>query len=474
MRNRITAAIVIAVMTMGILPQLASGYEDQTLYAPSESFTLLDGPPVSGMMDHAGSLINLGQARSKYSTITGAGYTVAVLDTGVDPNHPALDGRYVGGWDYVNGDSNPDDDNGHGTHVAGIVASNNSTYMGLAPQAGVAALKVLNSGGGGSFSDIEDGLQWVINNRVTHNIVSVNMSLGTFDIYNTSMSSSISDELLTLKNAGVFIATASGNDWYAHSPNEGVSYPAADASAVAVGSVWSDDFGRVDWASGAIDYTTAADRVVSHANRSSTMLDILAPGALITSAAHNWETGNDFVQMGGTSMASPAVAGLALLIREAIVENWDPADWPTGAGWQNTILQIMQDTGVTVNDGDDENDNVANLGVDFSRIDVLAALDSVIFESVIMGDANRDGIVDAADFSILSANWLGTGKVWDDGDFNLDEIVDAADFSLLSANWQSGAAPLAEFQATLSQAPEPATMSLLALGGLALLRRRRK
>ena len=406
MRNRITAAIVIAVMTMGILPQLASGYEGQTLYTPSESFTFLDGPPVSGMMDHAGSLINLGQARSKYSSITGAGYTVAVLDTGVDTSHPALAGRYVGGWDYVNGDSNPDDDNGHGTHVAGIAASNNSTYMGLAPQAGVAALKVLDSSGSGNFDDIESALQWVINNRVTHNIVSVNMSIGTSNIYNTSVSSYISDELSTLRNAGVFIATASGNEWYTHSPdppgtaNEGVTYPAADASAVAVGSVWSANFGGVGWSSGAIDYTTAADRVVSHANRSSTMLDILAPGALITSAAHNWETGNDFVQMGGTSMASPAVAGLALLIREAIIENWDPADWPTGAGWQDTILQIMQDTGVTVNDGDDEYDNVANLGVNFSRIDVLAALDSVV--------------------------------------------------------------------------PEPATMTVLALGGLALLRRRRK
>ena len=354
--------------------------DDMVVGIPSgeDSFTFLDGS-VGSLMDHAGTLIHLEDARTAYPTITGAGYTVAVLDTGVDYTHPALSGRYVGGYDYVNGDGDPDDDNGHGTHVTGIAASSDSTYMGLAPEAGYAGLKVLSSSGSGSSTTIENGLQWVINNRAAYNIVAVNMSLGTLATYNTPITSQYSDELSSLKNAGVFIAVSSGNDWYNHQPNQGVAYPAADPSAVAVGDVWTANFGGVTWGSGARDYSTAPDRVVSHCDRSSSMLDLLAPGALITSAAYNWEGGNpDFVQKGGTSMASPAVAGLAVLIREAIEENWDPVDWPTGAGWQDTILQIMKDSGVSVYDGDDENDNVTNLNGSFPRIDVLAALNSAV------------------------------------------------------------------------------------------------
>ena len=86
---------------------------------------------------------------------------------------------------------------------------------------------------------------------------------------------------------------------------------------------------------------------------------------------------------------------------------------------------------------------------------------AVMSDGLIPGDANKDDIVNAADFAILSANWLATGVGFAGGDFNLDGIVNAADFALLSGDWQS-------------HAPEPATMTVLALGGLALLRRRRK
>jgi subtilisin family serine protease len=159
-----------------------------------------------------------------------------------------------------------------------------------------------------------------------------------------------------------------------------VGYPAADPSAVAVGSVWTDNFGGVAWGNGAIDYTTAADRIVSHSNRSATLLDILAPGAIITSCNDDWEgAGADWVTMSGTSMATPAVAGLAALLRQAYEENYDTSHW-SGNVWFNTILGTMQESGVSVHDGDDEDDNVANLNVDFARIDVLAALDLAVPE----------------------------------------------------------------------------------------------
>jgi len=370
--------VVILAGLGGVSDALGQISSDASVYAPMNNYAFIDAQGPSATMDDAGTLIRLNEAHTKYPTINGSGYTIAVLDTGVDFNHPALSGRYVGGYDYINGDSNPNDDNGHGTHVTGIAASNDATYTGIAPQAGFAAVKVLDSSGSGSFTQIESGLQWVIANRATHNIVAVNMSIGTSDTYNANVMSMISDELSTLKAAGVFIAVASGNGWFNNQPNEGVAYPAADASAVAVGDVWTKDFGSIGWSSGAIDYTTAADRIVSHCDRSTTMLDIFGPGALITSASHNWEDGPDYVTMGGTSMASPTVAGLAVLIREAIEEHWDPADWPTGSDWQDTILQIMQDNAVIINDGDDEYDNVTNLNHDFPRIDVLASLDATV------------------------------------------------------------------------------------------------
>jgi len=224
--------------------------------------------------------------------------------------------------------------------------------------------------------------------------VAVNLSLGTANIYDDPITSRLTNEFEALNAAGVFVVASSGNGWYAHQPTQGVAYPAAEATVVAAGNVWTDDFGGIEWSSGAIDYTTAADRIVSHCDRSETQLDILAPGALIMSCAHNWEGDNaDFVQMGGTSMAAPAVAAAAVLIREAIEENWAPVDWPTGAAWQDTILQIMQQTGVIVHDGDDEDDNVANLDVDFRRIDLLAALNYTVPEPGAVAVLGLGGVV---------------------------------------------------------------------------------
>ncbi len=119
-----------------------------SLGTPSYDVSIDSGNgPVSTLTTDAGTLIDAGAALAKYPTINGAGYSVAILDTGVDYTHPALAGRYVGGYDFVNNDSDPMDDNGHGTHVCGIVASSDATYTGIAPQAGYAALKVFDSQG---------------------------------------------------------------------------------------------------------------------------------------------------------------------------------------------------------------------------------------------------------------------------------------------------------------------------------------
>ncbi|MBI3469716.1 MAG: S8 family serine peptidase [Planctomycetes bacterium] len=301
---------------------------------------------------------------------TGNGYAVAVLDTGVDYNHPALAGNYVGGWDFVDNDADPMDLHGHGTHVAGTIASTNATYPGIAPDANIIALRVLDQDGSGTFDDVELALQWVASHQQQYNIVAVNMSLGAGN-YSSNPYSFLEDELTTLKGQGVFIAAASGNSFFSYNSQQGLGYPAISGNAVAVGAVWDGTFGQVTWASGAVDYSTAPDRITSFTQRSS-QLDILAPGAFITSTYLN----SGFATLAGTSMASPVAAGAAVLVHQAL----DSAGLGSLAN-QNYILQLMQNTGVTLTDGDDENDNVVNTGLSFKRLNVLAAVQSFAFSS---------------------------------------------------------------------------------------------
>ncbi|MCA9041230.1 MAG: S8 family serine peptidase, partial [Planctomycetaceae bacterium] len=315
-------------------------------------------------------LINLGDVYTNTS-YRGTGYSVAVLDTGVDYTHTALGGgwgnRVIAGYDFVNNDSDPMDDNGHGTHVAGTIGGNDLTHGGIANDVNIIALKVLGASGSGSFGDVEDALQWVAANQATYNIVAVNMSLGAGN-HASNPYTFLEDEFTTLVGQGVFIAASSGNDFYTYGSTQGLGYPAISNNTVSVGAVYDTSYGQVNWSSGATDYTTAADRITSFTQRSSG-LDILAPGAMITAAG----LGGGFVTMGGTSMAAPVIAGAAALMHEAAVDTGQ-----TNLANQTSLLQIMQDTGVSINDGDDENDNVTNTGLNFKRIDLYAALQDIM------------------------------------------------------------------------------------------------
>ena len=315
-------------------------------------------------------LINLGDVYDNTS-YRGTGYSVAVLDTGVDYNHTALGGgwgnRVIAGYDFVNNDSDPMDDNGHGTHVAGIIGGNDTTHGGIANDLNIIALKVLGANGSGSFGAVEDALQWIITNQETYNIVAINLSLGAGN-YTSNPYTFLEDEFTSLNNQGVFIAAATGNDFYSYSSAQGVGYPAISNQTVSVGAVWEADYGSVTWGSGARDYSTAADRVTSFTQRSSAM-DILAPGALITAAG----MGGGFVTMAGTSMATPVIAGAAALLHQAAMDNGFD-----NLANQTSLLQIMKETGVDVVDGDDENDNVTNTNLTFKRLDLYAAIQELL------------------------------------------------------------------------------------------------
>lgn len=313
----------------------------------------------------AGDLIGSGIVEQTYG-YTGTGYTIAVLDTGIDYTHPALASSYIGGWDFVDDDADPLDLNGHGTHVSGIIASDSATFGGIAPDVNIISLRVLDASGSGSFGDVEDALQWVVDNQEQYNIVAVNMSLGAGN-FSFNPYFFLEDELTALKSQGVFIAASSGNSFYSGNSSQGLGYPAISSNTVSVGAVWTDNFGSVSWGDGGRDYSTAADRITSFTQRSSA-LDILAPGAFLQSTYLN----HSYASLAGTSMAAPVAAAAAALIHQAL----DAAGQGNLAN-QDYILELMQSTGVTVVDGDDENDNVVNTGLSFKRIDLMAAISSI-------------------------------------------------------------------------------------------------
>ena len=215
---------------------------------------------------------------------TGAGVKVAVLDTGIDYKHPDLDGNYKGGYDFVNKDADPMDDNGHGTHVAGTIAAerDGSGVVGVAPGASLYAVKVLAANGGGNYSDIIAGLQWC----VTNGIQVANMSLGS-----TTVSTTLETACNNAYAAGVVLVAAAGNNGTTAGTGDNVLYPARYASVIAVAA------------------TDSADKRITTSSTGSTVA-LSAPGQNIYSTAR----GGGYATMSGTSMACPHVSGAAALV----------------------------------------------------------------------------------------------------------------------------------------------------------------
>ncbi|MDD5360210.1 MAG: S8 family serine peptidase, partial [Sulfurovaceae bacterium] len=303
----------------------------------------------------------------EFAGMDGSGFAIAILDSGIDlnnsffgpdENNDGISDRIVYSYDFTSEGDTADDTNGHGTNVSSIAASSDSQYAGVAPGADIIALQVLNSSGGGSTLGIENALKWLIDNAVEYNIVAVNMSLG-YGWTSTEYISPLSDELQILKNMGVMVVVAAGNDYYEFQ-EEGVSALAADPSVISVGAVYDANVGSILYADGAQDYTTDEDRITCFSNRSETMVDIFAPGALITAAG----IGGGLSTMAGTSQAAPHITGLVALAQEIAMR--DIGRLLT----QDEFVSLMISTGNTIIDGDDEDDNVVNTGGTYEVIDV--------------------------------------------------------------------------------------------------------
>lgn len=213
----------------------------------------------------------------------GTGIKVAIIDTGIDYNHPDLDANYVGGYDFVNNDSDPMDDNGHGTHCAGIIAAedNDTGVVGVAPEAKLYAVKVLNQYGKGSYSDVVAALEWSVDNgmQVTSN------SYGSAGNPGETVKQAFDNAYA----AGVLSIAAAGNNY--HSSPDTVIYPARYDSVVAISATDSSDY--------LASFSSAGPAV-----------ELAAPGVNVYSTI----PGNSYGTKSGTSMACPHVSGTAALV----------------------------------------------------------------------------------------------------------------------------------------------------------------
>jgi type VII secretion-associated serine protease mycosin len=234
-----------------------------------------------------------------WSETTGAGATVAVVDTGVQADHEDLTGSVLPGWDAIaDAPGATTDPNGHGTHVAGIVAagaSNGRGGAGAAPGVRILPVRVLDAEGAGWLSDILQGITW----SVDHGADVVNLSLG-----GTSGGSAYRSVLQHAHDQGVVVVAAAGNEAGEGNP---VVYPAADPSAIAVGAL-----------------TPGGDRA-SFSNYGS-YLDLAAPGqdilapcpaagsTCLSSRQRGWTAPAGYARLSGTSMAAPFVSAAAALL----------------------------------------------------------------------------------------------------------------------------------------------------------------
>jgi len=301
--------------------------------------------------------------------LTGKNVTIAIIDTGVDYTHPDLGGcfgpdcKVVGGWDFVNQDSDPTDDMGHGTHVAATAAGKdlNGIYNGVAPDAKIVSYKVCDDRGGCWESDIIAAIEHAVDPNQDGNFSDkldiISMSLGGSGNPDDPMSKAVD----SVVDSGVVVVIAAGNS----GPEERtIGSPGTARKAITVGAtnkynniayfssrgpvIWEDEEGNLE--------TIGLIKP-----------DIVAPGVDICAA--QWEdafenygyvrctTEPDRIAISGTSMATPHVAGAAALLLQKHPD-WTPEE----------IKMALRNTAVDIGE------NIVTQG--YGRVDILEAIKS--------------------------------------------------------------------------------------------------
>lgn len=263
---------------------------------------------VHAMMNTAGPTMGIDKVWDK--GFKGKGTTICIIDTGI-AQHPDIKDRIIGFKDFVNGKEgaeNAYDDQGHGTHCAGIAAGDGSAsegkYAGAAPEANLVGVKVLSATGGGSFSDIIAGVQWAVEKKDELGIDVISMSLGGY-AYQSVDNDPVVQAVEKAVDSGIITVVAAGNSG---PRDETIGTPAQAPHVLTVGAM--DDKGTIE---------RDDDTVAYFSSRGPTKVDklpkpdVLTPGVKITAPKH---TGG-YTTMSGTSMATPMAAGMAALAKQA-------------------------------------------------------------------------------------------------------------------------------------------------------------
>ncbi len=323
----------------------------------------------------------LGADRVPY---TGAGIGVAIIDSGIDPNRDLAE-SIAGFWDFTGGGSAPAaayDDYGHGTHVAGLIASSGrlsgGDFRGVAPGVRLFGLKVLDAEGRGRSSDVLRAIDFAIANRNTKGIDVINLSLG-----HPILESAATDPLVLAVEravrAGLVVVVAAGNvgtDANGTAGYAGILSPGNAPSAITVGAVdtrntashvddrmawfssrgptWYDGFAKPDLVAPGVG-------LVSDAARSSSLLSVF-PQLAVT------KNGKKFAMLSGTSMAAAVATGVASLVIEA-----NRVAHPGGYPTPNTVKAMLQYSALPVL-ANKKFDEVESLAQGTGEINVMGAV----------------------------------------------------------------------------------------------------
>ena len=376
-------------------------------------------PTVTQAIKHIG----VPSAWNKYNT-RGEGVKIAVVDTGVNPDHPDIkidDENWVCYVDCSNNPDGPHDANGHGTHVSGTVVGGNNNdagiHIGVAPEATLMHAKGMGDNGQGTFNSLIKSMQWAIDNDA--HILS--MSLGT-----SGINDALIDPVRNAQNSGVVVIGAVGNSGVDTS-----SSPANVYGATAVGSVDVEPTFPAGVSFVGIDDDTvsefsggemvSADEWYDHPPEwpdTYTVPDVTAPGAVIWSADTNSATmtcGNistkDLTCLQGSSMATPHVAGTAALMLSANKTGLSPSD----------IRSVLRSTAVDI--GAPETRQGAG------RINATAAVGAVADDDTLVDvdPSNLQGTGTTTDPYIIN-NVSGLQAIGDDpsANYTLGSDIDAS------------------------------------------------
>lgn len=363
---------------------------------------------------------------------TGAGVTVAVLDTGIDTDHPDLSNDIAYERCYLTNAMCPaaphvaEDNNGHGTNVAGIITDTGTLVPeGVAPDAKIAVYKVLNSGGSGVISDWIAALDDIAADHPEVKVINMSLQSGL-----PCPASALDMAITTLWQRGTATFVSAGNQ----GTKQTLTVPACLANGISVGATYDASIGLVNgWKTDCSDPTTGADMVACWSS-SSVDLDVLAPGAPITSAGIGPSRTSTYY---GTSQASPHAAGVAALLFQA----------RPGLSVEE-MLTLMKRTGALVTDDLDDDDPATNRVT--PRIDARVA--------IIGPNTDTDGDGCGDDEELGTDAGLGGRRnplnPWDFYDVNGDGVINLLD-DVYAVVAGFGTAAGANYLAQADRSPPP-------------------